>query len=64
MVGWQARKSGARWQSAVEDYCTKCGGNGDDIRVVIRSIAKAVESDRPPAFGGVLPEREVIYVRN
>jgi hypothetical protein len=59
-IGWAARRQGARWESAVEEYCGRCGGNLDDARVVINSIRKAVMSDMPPIPAGMIPEREVI----
>lgn len=39
-----ARGAAARWESAVEEYCTiACGGSNEDARVVIRNIRKVVE---------------------
>src|SRR5450631_2147741 len=60
MIGWMARREGARWESPVEEYCLKCGGNAEDTRVVISSIRPAVMRDEPPTPAGVVPEREVI----
>lgn len=62
-IGWKARKEGARWESAVEEYCAKCGGSAFDARVVIASIRPAVLRDNPPLPPGMVPEREVITVQ-
>lgn len=60
MIGWKAKHAGLRWESAVEEYCAKCGGSAEDARVVIRCIKTAVCSDNPPVPAGMIPEREVI----
>ena len=64
LIGWKARHEGARWESAVEDYCNKCGGSPEDARVVIRSIRPAVLRDNPPLPAGMVPERDVIRISN
>ncbi len=62
LVGWKARREGARWESAVEEYCRKCGGNTEDARVVIHSVRTAVVRDTPPLPPGMMPERETIRI--
>jgi hypothetical protein len=59
IIGWRARVAGARWESAIEEYSKRCGGNAEDTRVVIRCIRPAVMRDTPP---GMPPEREVIRI--
>ncbi len=41
-VARKAKLEGARWESAVRDYCIDCGGSEEDARVTTKNIEKVV----------------------
>ena len=42
-IARRAKLEGARWESAVRDYCTiECGGSEEDARIVANNIRRAV----------------------